>query len=61
MPQIECRELGADCDAVITGATADEVKQKAYAHAQEKHADLLASLTPEQQAGMDALMDSKIR
>jgi predicted small metal-binding protein len=61
MPQLECRELGVDCDEVITGATAEEVKQKALAHAQEKHADVLASLSPEQQAGMGAQIDAAIR
>lgn len=62
MPQLECRELGMDCDAVITGDNVEEVKQKAFAHAGEKHPEVLANVTtPEQQAGMAALLESKIR
>ncbi|MCW5850590.1 MAG: DUF1059 domain-containing protein [Anaerolineae bacterium] len=58
--QLACRDLGMDCDHVVTGDTVAEIKQKALAHAQEVHADMLRSMTPEQMAGMDQFLESKI-
>jgi len=62
MYSVACRDLGMDCDHVIRGETKEEVKQGAFAHAQEVHADMLASMnTPEQMAGMEKLIESKIQ
>jgi predicted small metal-binding protein len=61
MYKMACRDLGMDCDAVLTGDTKDEVKQKAFAHAQEVHAAMFAGMnTPEQMAEMEKLLESKI-
>ena len=40
MRHLHCRDAGFDCDEDITGATDDEVLQKAAAHAAEKHPEL---------------------
>ena len=48
MLKFECKDLGIDCSFVATGNTVEEVKQKAAAHAQTVHKDLLAKMTPQQ-------------
>jgi len=37
MKQLKCRDAGFDCDAVIEGATEDEVMAQAGPHAKEVH------------------------
>ena len=62
MQQFKCRDMGIKCDFVATGQTAQEVIQKAMAHAQEKHADVLKTMTsPEQMAQMQKQMQSVIK
>jgi predicted small metal-binding protein len=62
MPQLACRDLGMECNAVINGSSVEEVKRRAMQHAQAVHADMLKTMsTPEQMAQMDKLMESKIR
>jgi len=38
MLKFSCKDLGMACDFVATGATVEEVKQKAFAHAGVVHA-----------------------
>ena len=58
--QLECRDLGMDCDFVATGSTVDEVK--AMAHAQIVHADILKTMSsPAQMAAMEKQMESVIK
>lgn len=46
MKSFECQSGGVVCGAKITGATDDEVLEKAVAHARDKHGvDLTASKT----------------
>lgn len=53
---------GMDCDQVITGGTVEEVAQKAMAHAQEKHADVLKTMTsPVQMAQMQQQLQAAIK
>jgi predicted small metal-binding protein len=60
--QLECKDLGMDCDYVVTGKTVEEVAQKAMVHAQRVHADVLKTMsTPAQMAEMEKLVVSKIR
>jgi len=60
--QLACRDLGMDCDFVATGNTVDEVKRKAMAHALEKHADVLKSMSsPAQMAAMEKQIESVIK
>jgi predicted small metal-binding protein len=62
MAQLACRDLGMNCDAVITGKTVDEVKQKAMQHAREVHADVLKKMSsPAQMADMEKMIISKIK
>ena len=62
MYTVVCRDLGMDCDYVVTGNTADEVKGGAMKHAGEVHADLLRTMSsPAQMAEMQKLIESKIR
>jgi predicted small metal-binding protein len=57
MLEIHCRDLGMDCDQVITGDTLEEVKQKAMAHVKEEHTDEVNSTSsPEQLADLEELI-----
>jgi predicted small metal-binding protein len=57
MLEINCRDLGMDCDQVITGDTLEEVKQKAMAHVKEEHADEVnITSSPAQSADLEELI-----
>jgi predicted small metal-binding protein len=61
MLKFACKDVGVECDFVATGATAEEVKEVAFAHANEVHADILNRLD---EAAMDNLIkavDASIR
>lgn len=55
------RDLGMDCDFVARGETPEEVMQKMFAHAQEVHADIFVSLTPEQQDEMSKKLEAAMK
>jgi predicted small metal-binding protein len=58
MKQLTCSDLGGmDCNFKATGQTADEVKQKMFAHAEQAHADMLKSMTPQQMQGLQQRME----
>jgi len=40
-----CRDVGVDCDYVLTGAAFEEVKEKVFAHAGVAHAEMLKGMT----------------
>lgn len=62
MYQFACRDMGMDCDHVETGQAVQEVMQKAMAHAQAEHADVLKTMTsPEQMAQMQKQLQSVIK
>ena len=44
MKELNCRDAGFDCDAVVQGETVDEVMAQAGPHAKEVHG---ADVTPE--------------
>ncbi len=50
MYRFACKDVGVDCSYVAMGATVDEVKQKAFAHAGVVHADIMKGLTEAQKA-----------
>jgi predicted small metal-binding protein len=56
-----CRDLGTDCGFQATGATVEEVKQKALAHAQITHREELAKLPPEQLANIDQTLTAIVK
>ena len=61
MYSMECKDMGMDCSFKTSGDTIEEVKQKAMAHAQAVHMDVLATITPEQLVDMDKLLTSVIK
>ena len=62
MKELACRDLGMDCDHVITASTIEEVKEQAMAHAKEKHGDVLKTMSsPAQMAEMGQLIESKTK
>lgn len=44
MKQLKCRDAGFDCDAVVEGASVEEVLAQAGPHAKEAHG---VDVTPE--------------
>ncbi len=62
MHKLKCRDLGMDCDHVVTGESVQEVSDKAMQHAREVHMDVLRTMSsPEQMAAMQELLLSKIQ
>lgn len=50
---IVCRNLGGDCGHSVSGSTIEEAKQAMWKHAQEDHADMVATLSDDQKQGME--------
>ncbi len=61
MLKFACKDVGVDCDFVATGATVEEVKNKAFAHASVAHADLLKGLNEAQMAEMTRAVEASIK
>ena len=61
MKTFACKDLGMDCSFVATGSTVEDVKQKAIAHAQVVHKDMLATMTPEQMNDLVQSVEKNIR
>ncbi len=61
MLKFACKDVGVDCDFVATGATVEEVKDKAFAHASVVHADLLKGLSEAQMAEMTKAVEASIK
>jgi predicted small metal-binding protein len=60
METFACARLGIDCDFVATGATKEEVMQKAMEHGGAVHADLMMNMTPEQSAAFAKKLEEAI-
>jgi predicted small metal-binding protein len=60
MKSLACSDMGMECSFSAEAETADEVKAKMLAHAQEVHAEMLAGMTEEEKAGLVAMMDEKM-
>ncbi len=45
MYRFACKDVGVDCTFVATGASVDEVKNKAFAHAGVVHADIMKGMS----------------
>jgi predicted small metal-binding protein len=52
MKKLVCREAGFDCDAVVTGATDEEVIRKAREHGAQKHN--MQQMSPDQERALRA-------
>ncbi len=48
MYRFACKDVGVDCTFVATGASVDEVKNKAFAHAGVVHADIMKAMSDAQ-------------
>jgi predicted small metal-binding protein len=60
MKSLACSDLGMECSFTAQGETADELKQKMLAHAQDAHAEMLAGMADQEKADLMALMDAKM-
>lgn len=56
-----CKDVGVDCDFVATGATVEEVKEKAFTHAGVAHADILKGMNEEQMAQLTKTVEANIK
>lgn len=56
-----CKDTGVDCDFVATGETVEEVKEKAFAHANVVHAEILKSMTAEQLADLSKAVEANTK
>jgi len=51
MVTTNCQEIaGANCTVPISGNTLEELKRNVFAHAQQDHKDMLAKMSPQEQA-----------
>ena len=56
-----CRDLGVDCDYVVTGVTFEEVKEQVFAHAGVVHADMLKGMSQEELAQLTTAVEGAIK
>ncbi len=61
MKSLACSDLGMECSFTAEGETAEEVKEKMLAHAQDAHAEMLAGMSDQEKAGLMATMDEKMK
>jgi len=61
MEKFACKNLGIDCNFVVTGATKEEVMKKAMAHGGTVHADLMVGMTKEQSAQFAQKLEASIQ
>ncbi len=61
MMKFACKDIGMDCDFVATGASKEEVMQKAMAHGGVTHADAMKNMTQEQMAQFGKQLEASIR
>ena len=61
MLKFACKDVGLECDFVATGATAEEVKQKAFAHAGVVHAGMLKNMNKDEMAKLTKTVEANIK
>lgn len=61
MLKFACKDVGVNCSFVATGASVEEVKKKAFAHAGVVHADLMQQMSEEQKAQLTKAVEASIR
>ena len=61
MKSLACSDLGMECSFTTEAETADEIKQKMLAHAQDAHAEMLAGMSDQEKADLMAAMDAKMK
>jgi predicted small metal-binding protein len=59
MVTTNCQEIaGVSCTHPISGNTLDELKKNVFAHAQKEHQDMLAKMSPADQAKIPQLIEA---
>ena len=61
MLKFACKDVGVDCTFVTTGETAEEVKQKAFAHAGVVHANLMKNMNEAELAQLSKAVEASIK
>ncbi len=61
MYRFACKDVGVDCNFVATGASAEDVKKKAFEHAGVVHADIMKGLTEAQKAELTEKVVASIK
>ena len=61
MMKFACKDLGIDCNYVATGATKDDVLQKAMAHGNSVHSGMMKNMTKEQMAQFGKQLENNIK
>ena len=61
MLKFACKDVGLECYFVTTGATAEEVKQKAFAHAGVVHAGMLKNMNKDEMAKLTKTVEANIK
>jgi predicted small metal-binding protein len=56
-----CRDLGVDCDYVVTATTFEEVKEEVFAHAGVVHAEMLKGMTKDEIAQLTIAVEGAIK
>lgn len=59
MKNITCKDLGGGCDMNIRAESREDLANKAMNHMREKHADTLASMTPEEKTEWTESLNEK--
>jgi predicted small metal-binding protein len=60
MLKFACRDVGLDCDFVALGASAEEVKGMAFAHAGVVHAEMLKTMNKDELAQLTKTVEANI-
>jgi predicted small metal-binding protein len=61
MLKFECKDLGIDCDFSVTGATKEEVMQKAMQHGGIAHAALMNNMSQEEMEQFGKQLEAAIK
>jgi predicted small metal-binding protein len=61
MLKFACKNVGVECDFVATGATAKEVKEKAFAHAGVVHAEMMKAMNEDELAQLTKVVEASIK
>ena len=59
MVTTNCQEIaGVNCSVPLTGNSVEELKKNVFAHAQKDHKDMLAKMSPADQAKLPGMIEA---
>ncbi len=61
MSRFECKDTGMQCNWTWSGQTADEVKHKAWDHAEHEHWDYVRQMSLQQKDDWQRMLNSKVK